>query len=463
MTFSIQQLHSLQWFRYIQAFLLFSIKTLEVVTENHASISVISMTDNSTLTHFNWSFKEKQYILSSYFWGYIILIIPGGYLCQRFGSKVVLSISCLINTIIWLVTPLILRIGGWEAFCIIRATQGISQSVVLAGIFSSLSSLFPKEKVPLIGSLIASGFEVGMIISTAVCGFIIQSSLGWQGIYFIFGGISSVITMLWALFGNDGTTKQLYRREFLSVPWKDILKSPPFLSLVFVIAVQELGIVMTTLEIPIYFQNMFNTDINSNIFFSTIPQITSLLMSWILPLLAHILMTMNVFSLTEMRKLYTIISVIIPVIIYIRLSLLNQSQRLEAESLIVIAASSNGFHDIAYTTNIIDLSPNYVAILSAIMDLCTSLVQLIASLVLSQINVRNTFSTSDLQILLTFHFYSQVRGWNAVFFINASLLPIAGILYILFGTTELQPWNSKEETKAETKAKTIKPSAERTG
>uniref|UniRef100_T1GUW9 Major facilitator superfamily (MFS) profile domain-containing protein n=1 Tax=Megaselia scalaris TaxID=36166 RepID=T1GUW9_MEGSC len=312
------------------------------------------MTDNSTLTHFNWSFKEKQYILSSYFWGYIILIIPGGYLCQRFGSKVVLSISCLINTIIWLVTPLILRIGGWEAFCIIRATQGISQSVVLAGIFSSLSHLFPKEEVPLIGSLIASGFEVGMIISTAICGFIIQSSLGWPGIYFIFGGISSVITTLWALFGNDGTGKQLDRREFLSVPWKDILKCPPFLSLLFVIAVQEL----------------------------------------------------------------------------------------EAESLIVIAASSNGFHDIAYTTNIIDLSPNYVAILSAIMDLCTSLVQLIASLVLSQINV---------------------RGWNAVFFINASLLPIAGILYILFGTTELQPWNSKEETKTETKAKTIKPSAERTG
>lgn len=388
MTFSIQHLQSLPWFRYVQAVLLFAIKTISVVTETHAGTALVAITNNSTVTHIPWSLEEKQYILSSYFWGYIILIIPGGLLCQTFRPKLVLTISCLLNSIIWIATPFLIHLGGWKVFCVLRAIQGISQSAVQSSIFASLSKLFTKCELPLIASLVSSGFEVGMVISTGVCGFIGSTSFNWPGIFYTFGIGTFIITIFWASLGFDGSLKKIDDNQ-PTIPWKQIITSPPFLSLLFVIGIQELGLTMTTLQIPIYFDHVFNVNINDNIFFSTIPQVMSLLMSWFLPFIAHVLIKLKTFSLIEVRKLYTIISVVIPVIVNIRLCLLKRSQLLEAEAMVVIAASSNGFHDIAYTTNIIDLSPNYVAILSSIMDLCTSLVQLIASLVLSQINVTN--------------------------------------------------------------------------
>lgn len=392
-TVTVKYLSSLSdetWFRYVQAVLLFAIKTFSVITETHTGILLVSMTDNSTVSShiptFKWSFEEKQFIISSYFWGYVFLILPGGYLNQRFGPKLVILTACVINTIVWVITPFVLGEGRWQIFCVLRAIQGITQSVEQSARFASISTWFTPCEFPLVGSLVSSGFEFGMIISTVVCGIVADSTLGWPGIYLIFGGMSVVLTGFWALFGVDKPMSKTAEKT-TKIPWLEILSSPPFLALLLVTSLQEFGIVMTTLEVPLYFQSVFNTDVTHNLLICTIPQIASLVMSWILPYTAQILLTLKMFSLIQMRKLYTIMYVVITVIVYARFYWLSKSQKLEAEVLVVIAASSYGFYDIAYTTNIIDLSPNYAAILSSIMDLCTTLVQLIASLVLSQINV----------------------------------------------------------------------------
>lgn len=394
MTVTVEQLNSLcncsdkSWFRYVQAVLLFVIKIFSTITETHTAISLVAMTANSSATHistFQWSFEEKQFIVGSYYLGYVLFVLPGGYMVQRFGPKLVLLVACSVNSIIWVSTPFVLGEGRWILLCVLRAIQGITQSVESSARFGSLSTWFPNEEVPLIGSLILSGLELGMLISTGVCGTIAQSTLGWPGIYYVFGVASIVITSLWYFLGKD-RPPTISKEDRQVIPWMKILSSIPFISLLVVTCTQGLGLLMTTLEMPLYFESVFSVDIRNNVL-CMIPKIASLIMSWILPYIAHILLTFKCYSLIQVRKLYNIMYVVITVIVYVRLFFLNKSQRMEAEALVIIAASSYGFYDIAYTTNIIDLSPNYAAILSSIMDLCTSLVQLIASLVLSQIKV----------------------------------------------------------------------------
>lgn len=395
MKFTVKQLKSLgicsekSWFRYVQAVLLFVIKTFSVITETHTGISLVAMTSNSTATHIptiHWSFEEKQLIVSSFYFGYVLLILPGGYMVHRFGPKSVLLASCFVNSLVWVLTPFVVGEGRLVLFCILRAIQGITQSVDSSASFGSISTWFPSEEVPLVASIILSGFELGMIISTGVCGLIAQSTLGWPGIYYIFGSFSIAITTLWYFLGMDQPST-ISKDDRKVVPWTKILSCVPFISLLVVTCSISLGLVLTTSEMPLYFESMFNVDVRNNVLLCTIPQIASFIMSWILPYIAHILLAIKCISLIQVRKLYNIMYVVITAIVYVRLSFLNKSQKMEAEVLVVIAASSYGFYDIAYTTNIIDLSPNYAAILSSIMDLCTSLVQLIASLVLSQIKV----------------------------------------------------------------------------
>jgi MFS family permease len=54
---------------------------------------------------YDWSTIEKNYILGSYFWGYIITQIPGGRLAERFGSKIVVGVGLLSASVLTLLIP----------------------------------------------------------------------------------------------------------------------------------------------------------------------------------------------------------------------------------------------------------------------------------------------------------------------------------------------------------------------
>lgn len=58
------------------------------------------------LQAFSWSMQTQSVILSSFFWGYVILQIPGGELAAKFGGKILLIISISINSIVSLLIPI---------------------------------------------------------------------------------------------------------------------------------------------------------------------------------------------------------------------------------------------------------------------------------------------------------------------------------------------------------------------
>jgi MFS family permease len=57
-------------------------------------------------TYFDWSKAMQGFILSSYFYGYILTQIPSGWLAIRYGPKIVLFIAILGASIATLLTPL---------------------------------------------------------------------------------------------------------------------------------------------------------------------------------------------------------------------------------------------------------------------------------------------------------------------------------------------------------------------
>lgn len=55
--------------------------------------------------HFDWSMKIQSVILSSFFWGYIVLQIPGGELAARFGGSILITICIAINAAVSVLIP----------------------------------------------------------------------------------------------------------------------------------------------------------------------------------------------------------------------------------------------------------------------------------------------------------------------------------------------------------------------
>ena len=77
-------------------------------------------------TSFNWSKEQQGYILSSFFWGYILTQVPGGMMSRRWGAKWVVAGGLVVAVIATLISaPLAYAGAGWLALA--RIINGLGQ------------------------------------------------------------------------------------------------------------------------------------------------------------------------------------------------------------------------------------------------------------------------------------------------------------------------------------------------
>jgi len=80
-------------------------------------------TEEDYSERFNWDEAQKQLILGSFFWGYILTELPGGRLAELVGGHRVFGHSMFWASIITLVTPITAHMG-YEAMVVLRALLG---------------------------------------------------------------------------------------------------------------------------------------------------------------------------------------------------------------------------------------------------------------------------------------------------------------------------------------------------
>lgn len=369
---------------------------------------------NSEDQTYEWTFDEKQLILSTFYWGYILTQIPGGYAAQKLGSKIVLLLSILISSLLSLLTPVCIVYGGWKAYCAIRILQGIFQGVMLPSIYDHLAKWSPKEERNLQGTLALSGYSCGLVFGMGISGVIAASPMKWPGIFYVSGAIGILWSTLWTIFGasSPSTSRFITEKEkkFIesthkednqhnerkqSIPWMKIFTSPPFLALLFVSCCQSFGTFITSVEIPLYFDAILKLDIENNALFSSLSQVFTWAMSYIFLIIAQYIMKREILTLTALRKSFNLIAFVVPMLVFISLGFLDSNHTAIAVTLIIVIAGISASHEIAYWLNIVDLSPNYTAILFSIANMAATLVDLISPLVVG-------FIISDQEVSLLF-------------------------------------------------------------
>ena len=60
---------------------------------------------------FTWDSKAQGVILGSFFYGYIVTQIPGGFLATKFGGKMVFLIGIAATSTLTLATPFLAKSG----------------------------------------------------------------------------------------------------------------------------------------------------------------------------------------------------------------------------------------------------------------------------------------------------------------------------------------------------------------
>ncbi|XP_073848404.1 putative inorganic phosphate cotransporter [Musca autumnalis] len=436
--------------RHVQALLLFIGIAINYMTKYSASISLVAMTNaattNPNFPQYDWSESEKSYILSSYFWGYVVSQLPAGYICNRFGAKITLFGATLCSSLVGLVLPFTLKWGDWQIFCAVRVMQGLLQGFDLPAAYAHLAKWSPVEERNRLGAVASSGIECGTLLAMVISGLIAVSSLGWPGISYTSCVVGIIWCVFWEIFAASSpntstfiTAEERYYiqtslamnkandniKKLIPTPWKAILQSPAVWA--GLVSRSSEAWCFTTIQasIPDYMNGVFGLDMKNNTLYSALPFITLWIMSYVYLILADVLLRKKILSLNALRKTFNSISFWIPAVFLFGLCFVHGEQQVLAGTLFIFIVAVNAGSMIGSGLNVLDLSPNHAGVVLSIINGSASIMPILTPLVSGAI-IQDS---------------SNYRQWQIVFAISGMVYLVGNTIYLIWGSTQLQPWD----------------------
>lgn len=121
-------------------------------------------------------------------------------------------------------------------------------------------------------------------------------------------------------------------------------------------------------------------DMKSNALYSALPYLTSWVMAFVYLIIADILLTRGIMSITGIRKSVNSIAFFVPAAALIGVSFLDNTQKTLAVVLMCANVGINAGSTIGSTINTIDLSPNHAGILMGIVNTASNIVPILTPL-----------------------------------------------------------------------------------
>ncbi|BFG06418.1 putative inorganic phosphate cotransporter [Drosophila madeirensis] len=443
--------------RHVQTFLLFLSIVVNYMAKFNAGVAIVAMTNaestNPDFPEYDWSGAQRSYILSSFFWGYIMTQFLGGWLCRRFGARMTMFVSTIGSALLALLPPWCVSWGGWQAYCAIRVAMGLFQGFLFPCIHAHLANWCPVGERNRLGALANTGLDCGTLLAMFASGQIAASSMGWPGIFYISSAVGVLWCVIWLIFGANTPRESKYISEEelnyietsinssrakeaeelkakgpIPVPWAAIWSSVPFWTLMVTRCCQSWGYSTLQTEMPSYMNDVLLMDMKNNAIFSALPYLTSWVMAFVYLIIADILLTGGTMTITGIRKTFNSISFFVPAFTLIGIGFLDSDQKTLAVVLMCANVGINAGNTIGSTINTIDLSPNHAGILMGIVNTAANVVPILTPLLVGII-VTNDHNRGE---------------WQLVFIISAVIFFVGNIIYLFFGQMVNQPWDAPD-------------------
>ncbi|XP_050326869.1 putative inorganic phosphate cotransporter [Bactrocera neohumeralis] len=451
--------------RHLQSMLIFSGFCVAFMQRANLSVAIVAMMDrNSTnpdFPEYEWSEQTKSLLLSSFFWGYVLMQIPGGQLAHRFGGKVMYLYGVGISGFLALFTPLSAQLGNWQFICAIRFLQGFCQGSLYPSTHTLLAQWAPPAERGILATICYSGPQFGTIIILSISGTLAASKFGWPSIFYVSGGCGIIWCLVWLLWSADAphqskliTPKErnyieselavISKRDNnatsakLPTPWLSILTSLPFWVLLLCNCAYNWGYWTMMTQIPSYIKNVFDKDIQSNALLSALPYTANLVFGLCFCALGQVLLSRKVLSTNASRKIFNTIGMWTPMTAAIALGFVDADNVDLAVILLTVGVGTDSATFLGYLLNHMDLSPNFAGAMMGITNCAANVMSIFAPLLVGVIVTDTT----------------NPNQWRFIFYIMAGFYFIANLLFITLGSTKLQPWN--EPVKRDTDRKHIR-------
>ncbi|XP_053305112.1 vesicular glutamate transporter 2 [Spea bombifrons] len=422
-------------------------------------VAIVDMVNNSTTHHggkiikekakFNWDPEIVGMIHGSFFWGYIVTQIPGGYISSRLAANRVFGAAILLTSTLNMLIPSAARVHyGFVIF--VRILQGLVEGVTYPachGIWSKWAP--PLERSRLVTTSFCGSYA-GAVIAMPLAGILVQYT-GWSSVFYVYGSFGIVWYFFWILVSYESPAKhptisdeeRTYIEESIGesanlmgalekfkTPWRRFFTSMPVYAIIVANFCRSWTFYLLLISQPAYFEEVFGFEISKVGMLSAVPH---LVMTIIVPIggqIADFLRSKQILSTTTVRKImncggFGMEATLLLVVGY-------SHSRGVAISFLVLAVGFSGFAISGFNVNHLDIAPRYASILMGISNGVGTLSGMVCPLIVGAMTKNKTR-----------------EEWQYVFLI-AALVHYGGVIfYGLFASGEKQPWADPEQTSDE--------------
>ncbi|XP_060517094.1 uncharacterized protein LOC132696344 [Cylas formicarius] len=432
--------------RYIIAILAFFGYCTEYALRSSLSVTIIGMSgergwrNNSMEPEFNWTNEYKGHILSSFFYGYLTSQIISGYIARAIGGRTLFASGVAVSGILTIATPWLVRKHD-SLVIVIRVLEGIFEGFTSPSLYQIWTKWAPPLERNTLVTICFCGTYAGVLFAMPA-GAYLTARFGWATVFYSFGSIAILWSILWmrtvaespATDRHIKKSEQMYIRACLqenisqaqvsvkSVPWKAVLTSNPFWALVFANFSQNWGFHTIAIELPLYFKDVFNSDLEKSGFLFGIPFLMQAIMTPLAGFLADWLTKKDIMSNTNVKKFCNVTGSVSQVICMTCLALCKT----ETSAIIALSVCMGmaAIQFTSYSVLALEMGPQYASVLMGVSNTIATLSGILNPTLTGYIVSSNPTS----------------QRWNAVFFISAFIYLAATLHFAIFASSHRQPW-----------------------
>ena len=412
------------------------------------SVALVAMTTNKTewrngneyvlaAAEFEWSSKLQGFLLSSFFYGYIITQIPGGYLASKYGGKNLFGAGILLTALFTILTPPSSRISPYLLVAV-RMLEGLFEGVTFPCMHALWSKWAPPMERSKLVTISFSGPFAGTVLGMPLSG-VIAYNFGWPWVFYVFGVLGVVWSFFWFSIVTDSPKDQAkisrdelkYILESLKddhtdqkpppVPWKDIFTSLPVWAIILAHTAENWGWYTLLTQLPTYLKRVLNFTLQEASFISSLPYVAMVIIVQCGGHFADFLRSKKVLSTTAARKIFNSVGFASQAGFLVMVGYtLNKELAIIG---LTLAVGLGGFTWSGFPVNHLDIAPRYAGVLFGISNCIATLPGILSPLLVGILTPRE-----------------KQEEWRLVFLISAGVYLFGMIFYVLFGSGEKQAW-----------------------
>ncbi|XP_037299293.1 sialin isoform X2 [Manduca sexta] len=411
------------------------------------SVAVVAMTepmetklDNGTVVfipEFDWSSQTKGLVLSSFFYGYLVTQLPGGWLAAKIGGNRVFAIGIGATSLLTLFTPPLAHTST-ALLIAVRVIEGLFEGVTYPCIHAVWSRWAPAPERARLATFAFSGSYAGTVVSMPICSLLAHYT-GWPGIFYVFGIMGLVWTTIWWIVVKESPEKdphitpaelkyiqdsrgtQAVEGSKIRHPWWAMLTSGPVWAIVMAHFSENWGFYTLLTFLPTFMKDVYKFETSQTGWLSAVPYLAMAVVLQVAGHAADWLLQRGLLSRTNIRKLFNCGAFLSQTIFMVAAA--YSSTVVGCVVFLTIAVGLGGFAWSGFSVNHLDIAPPHASVLMGLSNTIATLPGIISPPLAGSI-VTN----------------QSAEQWRTVFFISSAIYLIGAVVYYFFCSAEKQPW-----------------------